>query len=81
MKKIFALGILMVSCNFPPNFKGKTWNMKRPIILVAKNCGNYNGSMYCSVILRDSVGDMETLNSDQFANAIANSYNVGDTLK
>lgn len=87
---ILVLGAILTmfalnSCGL--SFTSKTEGMKRPIIVVAKRC-QYGDSIpartiadYCGVILRDSTGRMATLNSDSYANTIAASYNVGDTLK
>lgn len=81
MLTMFAMG----GCNGSmESFNDRVQGMKRPIILVAKDCHEnsaYYGNESCSVILRDADGVMKGFGMEQYAMPIAKSYNVGDTLK
>lgn len=83
MKKILIMAILaLMSCEAPCDHNcivnKKFPELKRPIIVVAKKISWGGGS----VVVRDSVGTVLLMgNLSTIGNLIAESYNVGDTIK
>lgn len=82
MKKIIFILLILTSCDTPCDHNcqvnKKFPELKRPIVVIGKKVSWAGGS----VVVRDSANTILLMgNLSTMGNVIADSYNVGDTIK